>query len=76
MEQQVPREVENPGPGWPRDDGHWLGVYVNRRVLSAAATLIALVNNGTYQWIDMPIELAIMGLGLRVEAAILMSRPG
>ena len=46
-------------------------------VLSAAAVLIALVNNGTYQWaIGIPIVLAVVGVGLRVEAAILRSRPG
>ena len=46
-------------------------------VLSAAAILIALVNNGTYKWaIGMPIVLAVVGVGLRVEAEILSSRSG
>jgi hypothetical protein len=44
-------------------------------VLIVAAILIALINNHTIQWaIGVPIVLAVVGIGLRVEAAI--SRPG
>lgn len=44
---------------------------------AAAAIVIALVNNDTYQWaIGIPIVLAVVGVGLRIEAAILVSRSG
>ncbi|HSR85230.1 MAG TPA: hypothetical protein VLM11_13730 [Streptosporangiaceae bacterium] len=43
--------------------------------LSGAAIVIALVNNDTLKWaIGLPIVLAIVGVGLRVEAAITTSR--
>jgi hypothetical protein len=43
--------------------------------LSGAAIVIALVNNDTFKWaIGLPIVLAIVGVGLRVEAAITTSR--
>jgi hypothetical protein len=43
-------------------------------VFCAAAVLIALVNNHTYQWaIGVPIVLAVVGVGLRIEA-VLVSR--
>jgi hypothetical protein len=45
-------------------------------VLSAAAILIALINNDSYRFaIGLPIVLAVVGVGLRVEAA-LISRSG
>jgi hypothetical protein len=44
-------------------------------VLIAAAIVIALINNDTYKWaIATPIVLAVVGVGLRIEAAI--SRSG
>ena len=44
-------------------------------VLTVAAILIALVNNHTIQWaIGIPVVLAVVGVGLRIEAAI--SRSG
>lgn len=44
-------------------------------VLIAAAILVALVNNDTYQWaIGVPIVLAVLGAGLRIEAAVSRSR--
>jgi hypothetical protein len=40
-------------------------------VLTVAAIVIALVNNHTIQWaIGIPIVLAVVGVGLRIEAAI------
>jgi hypothetical protein len=46
-------------------------------VLLAAAIVIALVNNDAYQWaIGIPVVLAVVGVGLRIEAAILISRSG
>jgi hypothetical protein len=40
-------------------------------VLIVAAIVIALVNNHTTQWaIGIPIVLAVVGVGLRIEAAI------
>ena len=43
-------------------------------ILIVAAILIALVNNHTIQWaIGMPIVLAVVGVGLRIEAAISQS---
>jgi hypothetical protein len=48
---------------------------VTGNVLTVAAILIALVNNHTIQWaLGMPIVLAVVGVGLRIEAAI--SRSG
>jgi hypothetical protein len=44
-------------------------------LLCAAAILIALVNNDTYRWaIGVPIVLAVVGVGLRIEAAMHLSR--
>jgi hypothetical protein len=44
-------------------------------VLTVAAIVIALVNNDTMQWaIGIPIVLAVVGVGLRIEAAV--SRSG
>jgi hypothetical protein len=43
-------------------------------VFCAAAILTALVNNHTSQWaIGVPIVLAVVGVGLRIEA-VLVSR--
>ena len=40
-------------------------------ILTVAAIVIALVNNHTVQWaIGIPIVLAVVGVGLRIEAAI------
>ena len=40
-------------------------------VLIVAAIVIALVNNDTVRWaVGMPIVLAVLGVGLRIEAAI------
>ena len=40
-------------------------------VLAAAAIVIAVINNGTYKWaIGLPIVLAVVGVGLRIEAAL------
>jgi hypothetical protein len=40
-------------------------------VLTVAAIVIALVNNDTIRWgIAVPIVLAVVGVGLRIEAAI------
>lgn len=40
-------------------------------VLTAVAIVIALVNNHTVQWaIGIPIVLAVVGVGLRIEASI------
>jgi hypothetical protein len=45
-------------------------------ILSAAAIVMALVNNRTYQWaIGVPIALAVVGVGLRIEA-VLVRRSG
>lgn len=45
-------------------------------VLIAAAAVVAIVNNHTYQWaICVPIVLAVVGVGLRIEA-VLTSRSG
>jgi hypothetical protein len=50
--------------------------WVAGSVLSTAAVVIALVNNDTYQWaIGVPVVLAVVGVGLRIEAA-LTSRSG
>lgn len=36
-----------------------------------AAILIALINNHTYQWaIGVPLVLAVVGVGLRIEAML------
>jgi hypothetical protein len=44
-------------------------------VLVVAAIVIALVNNDTIRWgIAIPVVLALVGVGLRIEAAI--SRSG
>lgn len=44
-------------------------------ILTVAAIVIALTNNHTIQWaIGIPIVLAVVGVGLRIEAAI--SRSG
>ena len=44
-------------------------------ILTVAGIVIALVNNHTIQWaIGVPIVLAVVGVGLRIEAAI--SRSG
>ena len=40
-------------------------------VLSVAAIVIALINNDSAQWaIGVPVVLAVVGVGLRIEAAI------
>ena len=40
-------------------------------VLSVAAIVIALINNDSVQWaIGVPVVLAVVGVGLRIEAAI------
>ena len=44
-------------------------------LLCAAAILIALVNNDTLRWaVGIPVVLAVVGVGLRIEAAIHLSR--
>ena len=44
-------------------------------IFTVAAIVIALTNNHTIQWaIGIPIVLAVVGVGLRIEAAI--SRSG
>jgi len=44
--------------------------------LSVAAVVIALVNNHTIQWaIGVPVVLAVVGVGLRIEAAQVVGRP-
>jgi hypothetical protein len=44
-------------------------------ILIAAAIVIAVVNNDTYRWaIAVPLVLAIVGVGLRIEAAIRVSQ--
>jgi len=44
--------------------------------LSVAAVVIALVNNHTIQWaIGVPVVLAVVGVGLRIEAALVVGRP-
>jgi len=44
--------------------------------LSVAAVVIALVNNHTIQWaIGVPVVLAVVGVGLRIEAALVVCRP-
>jgi len=46
-------------------------------VCIVAAIVVALTNNDTYQWaVGVPIALAIVGAGLRIESAILASRSG
>lgn len=41
-------------------------------VLCGAAILIALVNNHTAQWaIGVPVVLAVLGVGLRIEAVLI-----
>jgi len=38
--------------------------------LIIAAIVIGLINNDTYQWaIGIPVVLAVVGVGLRIEAA-------
>jgi hypothetical protein len=45
-------------------------------VFCTAAIVIALINNDTYTWaIGVPIVLAVVGVGLRIEA-VLSSRSG
>ncbi len=45
-------------------------------VLIVVAVLVALISNDTYQWaIGVPVVLAIVGVGLRIEA-VLTSRSG
>lgn len=45
-------------------------------VLSVAAVVIAVLSNDSYRWaIGVPIVLAVIGVGLRIEAA-LVSRSG
>jgi hypothetical protein len=45
-------------------------------ILSAAAIVIAVLSNDSYRWaIGVPIVLAVVGVGLRIEAA-LISRSG
>jgi hypothetical protein len=40
-------------------------------IFCAAAIVIAVVNNNTYTWaIGVPIVLAVVGVGLRIEAAL------
>jgi len=40
-------------------------------ILTIAAIVIALLNNHSIQWaIGIPIVLAVVGVGLRIEAAI------
>jgi hypothetical protein len=40
-------------------------------IFCAAAIVIALVNNDTYTWaIGVPIVLAVVGVGLRIEAVL------
>ena len=40
-------------------------------VVIALAMVVALVNNDTVRWaVGMPIVLAVVGVGLRIEAAI------
>ena len=44
-------------------------------VLIVAAIVIAVTSNHSNQWaVGIPIALAVVGVGLRVEAAILSSR--
>jgi hypothetical protein len=46
-------------------------------VFIVAAIVIALISNDTYQWaVGIPIVLAVVGVGLRIEAAIRTSRSG
>jgi hypothetical protein len=41
-------------------------------VFCVAAIVVALVNNHTYQWaIGVPVVLAVVGVGLRIEAALI-----
>jgi hypothetical protein len=59
-----------------QDSRAWTTTRLAGDVLSVAAVLIALVNNHTIQWaIGTPIALALVGAGLRIEAAILTRRP-
>jgi len=45
--------------------------WVVGNVLTVAAIVVALVNNDTIRWgIGIPIVLAVVGVGLRIEAAI------
>lgn len=50
---------------------------VTGNVLCGAAILIAIISNDTYRWaIGVPIVLALVGVGLRIEAAMRLSRSG
>ena len=46
-------------------------------VLIVAGIIIGVISNGSNQWgIGVPIALAVVGVGLRIEAVILTSRSG